>query len=508
MKYRNNVKGAIALGLSLALAACGEQTAEPSATLALTECRIANIDNAIRCGKLPVWENRATKQGRKLDVFVAVIPATAKAKEPDPVFVLVGGPGQAASDYGREALAMMGGLNNRRDIVLVDQRGTGRTNGLQCKSEDPYEVPSLDAAKRDARGRELMIACRDALSKRADLTQYTTTIAMADLDDVRAALGYKQINLWGGSYGTRAAQEYMRRYPNNVRSVVLDGVAPPSMALPATFARDAGAAYDKLMAACEANTACNKQFPALKTSVDTLLANIDKTPQRINMPDPVTGVSRELTITREAVMGAIFSNLYVPELGAILPNAINAALRNDFAPLMALSATVIDSLDDKIYAGMRMSVVCAEDAPRIPDNAASSPDARAPFGHYFVREFKRACDLWPRGAMAADFATPVNSTVPVLVLSGGLDPVTPPIMGEEIVKTLPKSKHLIAPNVGHGVSSRGCAPQLIRKFVEAADVASIDGACLAKLPRPLFYEPLQRKAAVTDSSSQTKGERS
>jgi len=490
------------------LAACGDTASQNKATLALTECRVTNVENAVKCAKLPVVENRAAGQGRKIDINIVVLPASARIKEPDPIFLFAGGPGQAASDLAREALAMLGGLNAKRDIVLVDQRGTGKSNGLVCKMVDTEMLKITDAAVRERLSRKLLEECRDTLAKRADLTQYTTTIAMADIEEVRAALGYDKINLWGGSYGTRSAMEYLRRYPDRVRAVVIDGVAPPSMTLPASFARDAGAVYEKMLAACEQDKVCATQNANLKSQVEQLLAGLDKQSRKITLSDPLTGKPREIAVNREGILMALFAPLYAPELSALLPESFNRANQGDFAPLMALSSAFTDGMEEKMAMGMRFSVVCAEDVPRYLGRVSAS-EGIAPFGTLFEREFAKACEIWPKGVMAKDFDQPVMSAKPVLILSGGLDPVTPPLLGDEVKKTLSNSLHLVAPNIGHGVSGRACSPKLIKKFIETASIADLDGKCLERLPRPMFYQPMKLKepAAASPAGNLTGNEK-
>jgi pimeloyl-ACP methyl ester carboxylesterase len=449
------------------------------------------VDNEVKCGTLDVFENRATRQGRKIAINIVVLPAIARNKEPDPVFFFAGGPGQAAAELAREALAIVGGLNNKRDLVLIDQRGTGKSNGLSCTFPDATSAEMTDPAKRDQANRKAVIACRDKLATRADLTQYTTMIAMADIDDVREALGYQSINLWGGSYGTRAAMEYLRRYENRVRTVVLDGVAPPSLALPESFSRDAGAVLEKMVAACGKEARCRKQYADLKVTLDDLLLSLTKTPHSVSVADPVTGLKRDVKVTREMLLTAIFPALYVPEMVSMLPAALANAKQGDYAALMAMSAVFGDFAEEKLARGMQLSVVCAEDVPRI---RRGEPQLQPqPFGQMFVDEFAKGCELWPKGAVAADFDQPVKSAKPVLILSGALDPVTPPPNGEEVRKSFSNSLHAIAPNLGHGVSHHGCGPKLIRKFIETASVAELDSKCLERIPRPLFFAPLQER---------------
>lgn len=482
-----------AMGL-VVLAACTPETATGSlATLALTPCRVAHVDTEVKCATLPVFENRATGAGRKIGLNIVVLPALARNKEPDPIFIFAGGPGQAAGGLAREVLAMLGGLNSKRDLVLIDQRGTGKSNGLHCTFPDATSVEMQDPATRDAASREATIACRDKLAAKADLSLYTTTIAIADIDEVRAALGYAEINLWGGSYGTRAAMEYLRRYENRVRSVVLDGVAPPSLALPASFAGDAGQVLEKMFAACKKEAPCEKQYADVKTHLDDFLAALEKSPRKARVADPMSGVVREIKVSREMLLGAIFPALYVPEMVALLPASLAAAKQGDYAGLMAMSALFNDSAEEKMSRGMQLSVVCTEDLPRV-NRAGKHPP---PFAGVFVDEFAKACESWPTGTMPADFTQAVKSAKPVLILSGALDPVTPPAYGEEVKKNFTNAAHAIAPNIGHGVSARGCAPKLIKKFVETASIADLDLRCLERLPRPTFFRPLQERAKVT-----------
>ena len=477
----------------LLLAACGETSAPMlTATLPLKPCRIAFVDNEVKCGTLDVIENRETREGRKIALNIVVLPAIARNKEPDPIFVFAGGPGQAAGELAREAMAILGGLNNRRDIVLIDQRGTGKSNGLMCAFPDANSVAMNDPARRDALTKKTLIACRDKLLLKADLTQYTTTIAMADIDQVREALGYARINLWGGSYGTRAAMEYLRRHEHRVRSVVLDGVAPPSLMLPESFARDAASALEKMVLACEKDAGCGKQYARLNLSIDELGASLAAKPRSISIKDPVTGIARDVSVSREMLLRAVFATLYVPEMAALLPESIAQARQGDYAPLTALGGVFGDMAEEKLALGMQLSVVCAEDVPRIKqDSVATQPP---PFGRMFVSEFAKNCEIWPRGKMAQDFDQPVKSAKPVLIFSGALDPVTPPQYGEEVAKGFSNVVHAVAPNVGHGVSIRGCAPKLIKKFIETAVTTGLDEKCLERMPRPLFYAPLREKA--------------
>ncbi len=489
-------------GVAIAtLGACGGSStgvdASAKPTLVLNPCRVKGVETEVKCATLDVIENRESKQGRKIGLNIVVLPALSRVKEPDPIFLFAGGPGQGSGDLAREAMAMLRDLNTKRDIVLIDQRGTGKSNFLGCKTPPLTDAELASSALREAKEIKLTAQCRDELSKRADLTQYTTTIAMADYDEARAALGYSKINLFGASYGTRSSMEYLRRYPDRVRSVTIDGVAPPSMALPGWFARDAGAAYEKMLSDCAKDTQCAAQFPNLKADIDALLAGLEKSPKKTKVIDAVTGIAKDTEITRDTVLMAIFTALYVPEYAALLPANIAQARAGDFSPLFSLSGLMGDPSEEKMAGGMHLSVICAEDMPRITPEFINGEAKRQPFGRMFIDKMAKACEIWPKGKMAADFATPVKSDKPVLIFSGGLDPVTPSVHGEEVKASLPSAKHIVASQIGHGVAFHGCGPKLVKEFIEKASVASLNEACVQKMPRPTFFEPLKERKKDT-----------
>lgn len=458
----------------------------------LKPCRVSGVESEVKCGTLEVFENRETQKGRKIPLNVVVIPAVSRNKEPDAIFIFAGGPGQAAAELAREILMVVKTLNNQRDLVLVDQRGTGKSNGLDCSFPDLTSQEEEDPEKLEAANKKSLAECRAKLERHADLTQYTTTIAVADIENVRQALDYPVINLWGASYGTRAALEYLRRYESKVRTVVLDGVVPPSLRMPESFARDANQALQKMLAACSDQSACAKKFADLKGTIDTIVTSLQEAPVKITMVDPLSGLSHPMVVTHEVFLSVVFSVLYVPELTALLPAMLAKAKAGDYSALLAIGGQFGDEdSPTKIARGMQLSVMCAEDLPRVKSgNLGLQPP---PFKQLFLDELLKACETWPKGSMAKDFDEPVKSSKPVLILSGGLDPVTPPQNGDEVRKSLPNSLHAVAPNIGHGVSMHGCAPKMLKQFVESASVAELDAKCLEKIPRPLFFEPLLEK---------------
>ncbi|HEX4942879.1 MAG TPA: alpha/beta hydrolase [Usitatibacteraceae bacterium] len=468
----------------LAVSSCTPIPETGHGTMKLADCRVAGLDRIARCGSQQVWEDRASRQGRRIEIRVAVIPARRRDAEPDPIVVLAGGPGQGAIALAPQVTTLFARLNDSRDLVLVDQRGTGGSHPLDC---EPEEDAGLQSLFEDALPEKMVKDCLASLD--ADPRHYATSTAVADLDEVLGALGYARVNLWGGSYGTRVALEFMRRHPGRVRTATLDGVAPMGMKLPLSFVADGEAAFDRLVADCESEAACRRSYPGLRGEVSGLRARLARRPARVAIVDPVTGEPQAVRVTENILLSGLFRPLYAPELASLLPLAITRASDGDFNPLLAQNLELAEDIADNLSVGMHLSVICSEDVPRITpgDLAAAS---RGFFGRALVDDFLRACRHWPRAQLPADFYEPVRSMAPVLILSGGIDPATPPRHGEAVAAGLPNARHAVAPHLSHGVSGHGCAPRLIEKFVRSADARSLDTTCLARIPRPLFVLPV------------------
>ena len=478
-----------------ALAAPAASAAEAAAEPALLQpCRLRGVEHEARCGAVVRPLDPTRPDGPTIEVRFAVLPALARRKHPDPVFLLAGGPGQSAIEIAGAVEQLMARLVNRRDIVLVDQRGTGRSAPLTC--EVPAPTTPLAELADPARQRAALRRCRERLQglPHGDLRQYTTTIAMADVDAVRQALGAAQVNLVGASYGTRAALEYLRQFPHAVRRVVLDGVAPPDMALPAAFAPDAQTAFDALATACEAEPACAAQYPDLQPRWREVLAAL---PREVALAHPVTGVDERFVLTREAAVSMLRLPLYLPVLASALPLAVGEAAAGRFAALAGLAAAMggrRGALD--LAEGMHFSVVCAEDAPRL----ASAPAAPAPaFGTTFADLYRDTCATWPRGSVPEAFYTMPPAPAATLVLSGGIDPVTPPRHGERAAQALgTKARHVIVPKAGHGVMGIGCMRDVLYRFIDAetdTDALAVDTACVESIPRPPAFQPVRAATA-------------
>jgi pimeloyl-ACP methyl ester carboxylesterase len=473
-----------AFAMALLAAAAGAASADQP----LAPCRVPGLKNEVQCGAVTRALDPGKPAGTTIEVHYVVVPAMARNKLPDPLFMLAGGPGQSAIDVAPQVMPLFARINNRRDIVFVDQRGTGRSAPLQC--EDPRHRPLAEQADPERQLAQLM-QCRDTLTKLpyGDLRLFTTTLAMQDIDAVRRQLGAERIDLVGGSYGTRAALEYLRQFPAQVRRSVIDGVAPPDMVLPVSFAVDNQAAFEAVLAGCEAEAACRQQHPNLRADWQAVLGGL---PRRVTVTHPLTGRAESFTLTREMVLGAVRGPLYAPALAAALPQAIAEAKDGRYEPLVGLASLFASRKGMSLAMGMHFSVVCAEDAPRV----ATAPSASgAEFGRDFTRMYERVCAGWPRGEVPADFYRIAPAASPVLLLSGGLDPVTPPRHAERVAQALgPKARHVVVPNAGHGVMAIACMRDVLYRFIDAADDAqalAVDAGCAKAVPRPPAYRPIE-----------------
>jgi pimeloyl-ACP methyl ester carboxylesterase len=446
----------------------------------LHPCKIDEGPTEAFCGTYSVFEDRSAKTGRQIALKIVVAPALKRDPRPDPLFILEGGPGAGAATLANDVLPMFRRFQLDRDIVLIDQRGTGDSNPLNCEPDDREEE---DFSKIDNYPVERLRTCLAGL--KADARLYTTSIAMDDIDDVRRYLAYSVINLWGGSYGTRAALVYLKRHEDSVRSVVLDAVAPPDMRLPLFMPRDGQRALDLMVEDCARDAACAKQFPHLRESATTLFAHAAANP-RITFIHPRTGKSAEITISQRRVASIVYSALYDPTITSLLPRLITDAAQGNYQGLLALGFST-DLPKGAMSEGMFLSVVCAEDMPRIlPDEVARQ--AKGNFlGTTFFDTRMKPCEFWPRGAVADEFYQPVVSAKPVLIFSGADDPITPPSWGDQVAQHLKNSKHFVVPGAGHGSTPRGCVPELIGKFLDQASVTNLDPACLQSQHRPPFF---------------------
>jgi len=466
------------MGMAALFAATGAQ-AETS------PCRLPDFPQELRCGKIQRPLNPAEPAGKKIDIQYVVIPSQDKNKLPDAVFMLAGGPGQSAVNLASFGQAMFSRLNKRRDLVFVDQRGTGRSASLACP-----EVEADTDVDTEAQIQKKSDACLQRLQTLpyGDLRYFTTSIAVQDLEAVRQQQGYQKINLVGASYGTRVGLEYLRQFPQSVKRLVLDGVVPPDMGLPAA---DAQTALEDLFADCAKQTACNQAYPHLATQWQKLLASM---PATVSMTHPRLGTPFKFTMTRDMLLGQIQRTLYAPTSVAALPYAISQALQGNYQPLVTLSGTVSLPGPASINYGMHFAVWCTEAYAR---PLAAPKDE---FEKTMMQLYERTCKNWPRGEVPAGFFTIPAAPSPVLLLSGGIDPVTPIRHGAAVAKALgPNARHVTIQNAGHGLLSQGCVRDVVYRFLSAkedAEALKTDTSCVRQIPRPLAWQPLQANSGA------------
>jgi pimeloyl-ACP methyl ester carboxylesterase len=473
---RSKVAGFILAGMMItpALGACSNRTGAGAGRLHF--CGIGEGPRGSYCGVLTVFENRAAQSGRTIDLKIVIAGALRRDPKPDPLFVLVGGPAGGAATMAGSLAPMFRSYQKDRDIVFVDQRGTGASNPLDC------EPPERTLAAIVEYPVERFRRCLEDLD--ADPRFYTTAPAMDDLDEVRRYLGYDRINLWGSSYGTRAALVYLARHEATVRSAVLDSAAPIDWPFALYLPRDGQRALDRLIEDCAAATECARRFPDLGATVRAVLDRAAKAPA-IRMVHPRTGAPIAATISRELIAGTILFALYAPATASLLPQLLSDAERGDFQGLLSLRL-----LDGPPASGAGegafLSVYCSEDAPRFTREDAVREASGTFLGTAALDAFYKPCAFWPKATVEPDFYKPPVSQKPVLVLSGDLDPVLPPVRGEQVASSLPNARHFVVPGAGHMTSLSGCVPRLIGEFLTTADAGALDTNCLKSMERPPF----------------------
>ena len=458
-------------------------------------CEVSNVPGGGRCATYEVYENRAAGKGRKIGLHVLVLPALSKTPAPDPVFWLHGGPGAAATDTAPAAGqgGFLEGLRADHDLVFVDQRGTGRSHPLNCDvGDDSNDLPSFFGKLFPP---ELVRACREVLEKDSDLKLYTTPIAMDDLDEVRAALGYGKIDIVAASYGSIAAQAYIRQHGDRVRAAFLAGVATPGIKQPLPFARGAQEALELLYKECDADAACKAAFPNIRKEFDAVLARFGRGAIDVDLIDPVTKKERRVALERENYVERLRLMLYTTTFARFLPLIVHRAFQDDWLPFE--SVAIAYNPGSILARGMYMTVTCSEGVPFITE--AETAGTRGTFvGDRRVRAHQEACRQWPRGDVPASFIEPVRSSVPVLMFSGEADGSTPQWLGEGAVKYLANGRQIEVPHYGHQADSP-CMWAVMDQFIRTAQVKDLDVSCVKDIRRPPFATEIPEAMAIGGS---------
>ena len=470
--------------VGVATPAADPRVAAPQSRITLAPCEVAGIADRGQCGTYDVFENRVARSGRKIALNIIVLPALGLTHAPDPVFWLEGGPGAAATQaIGPVSQQYLRGLRNDHDLVFVDERGTGKSNPLKC--DDIGETPSnLDGYFGKLFPLAAIRACRAKLEQVADLTQYTTSIAMDDLDDVRSALGYDTINLSGASYGTLAAQVYMRHHPDRVRSAFLIGIVTPGFRLPLPFAKATENALTQMFADCVTDSACRDAFPNLKDEFSAVVARFAGGPLSVQMIDPVTQQSRTVVLERESYVEHLRAMLYSTGGARFVPIVVHRAFLQDFLPFQTM-AVRYNLGGPQTARGLYFSVTCSEAAPFISDEDIVAETRGTFLGDRRVRAHLAACREWPHADVPRRFTDPVRSETPVILFSGEADGSTPPWMAGAAVTLLPNGRQIKAPHTGHQIDGP-CTWNLMQTFIKNPSAPQLDSSCVDKAQRPAF----------------------
>jgi pimeloyl-ACP methyl ester carboxylesterase len=476
----------------MALLTAGRATANSSPPVAsgtpiFAPCEIEDLTGTAvytaECTDFEVAENPDKPDGRRIELRVARVPAINRRRAPDPLFLLAGGPGMGATVLYGNAAPAFARIHRNRDIVLVDQRGTGSSNPLNCDIDDV----KMMSASADALSVETE-RCRAELSKRADLAFYTTTVAVRDLDAVRAALGYEQINLYGSSYGTRVAEHYLRRYPSRVRAVILDGVIAPEEALGPNTAIDAENALQNVFKRCAQDAHCHKRFGDPAETYRAVRAALDAKAVHVELPDPTTGSPQKIDFGPAHLAVVLRLSTYSSEQAALLPLTLDLANVGNYTPLVGQFLMTVKQLGDVVAYGMHNSVVCTEDVPFYEPEKIDRKKIAATFmGDSQIDALQTLCKGWPRGPLDADLHAPLKSDVPVLLLSGGNDPVTPAANADRARVGLTNSVHLVLPDLGHGQIGAPCMDRVMADFLASGASKGLDTSCTKRAkPMPFF----------------------
>lgn len=469
------------------LVLCTGAGAQP---LDLEECRISAGPGfgsiKARCGTLMRPVNPADPASPEIELRVAVVPALNLSPENDPIVPIAGGPGQGSVEFYAAMEGAFEPLRRNRDILLVDQRGTGASARMDCPIDDDAILFETEFSLDDTI--EFIDDCLDGLPH--DPRYFTTSVAVTDLEAVRKALGYSALNLYGVSYGTRVAQHFARRYPDSTRTVVIDGVVPPQIALGPEIATESQKAVDNILARCIEETACNERFPDIEATFARIVAQLRQAPVEITVPHPNTGRMEQITFGEGQFAGAVRLLAYNPTSIALLPLFIDEAGKGNWAPLGAQFMMTALAMSDALALGMHNAVMCTEDLPFLDQTTIDFDGIEASYmGSFQLETLEAICAIWPAGPIDAEFKVPVASDLPFLLLSGDADPITPPRYAKMAMVDLTNKEHLVGRHQGHGQIAVGCTSRVVADFVDAADPNDLDTDCMERnFVMPFFLD--------------------
>jgi len=447
-------------------------------------CHLEGIRAQVQCGTLSLPENYDKLDGKYITINFAVLPAIDSTQNKTPLLFLAGGPGQAAVELAAHIRRTFAEIRKTRDIILVDQRGTGQSNPLQC--DEPQQAQLYSIIPEDFNENEV-VECVQALKKENDLSQFTSENAIRDFDAIRQALGHQQVHLYGGSYGTRAALVYMRMYPQTIKSVVLDSVGPIEVPI-GTFGLSAERSFNLLLKHCLEDKDCHTAYPDLAQEYKTVLQRLSESTVSLPINHPRLGTKTPFVLSSGKFINVLFKQLYSMETRSMVPLVIHEAFKQNYQPLIGLIATTDGAMD--MYVGLTFNIVCNEDMPKITAEMFAK-DAQNSFdGNNSHIAWKTACPVWPVYKVDESFYQPVIANIPTLILSGNVDPVTPPSNGDYSAATLPNSHHIVSESDAHIVASTICGVDIMNEFLTTQNPKTVDDTCLSELPKQSFMTGL------------------
>ena len=454
--------------------------------LVIDDCYNEDIGEWVRCGTYEVMENRNVTRGHKFKLNFIILPAGNPNPASDPIFVLDGGPGVGAADRIKMWARHLEKLRPERDIVLVDQRGTGSSNPLPClRAGDPE---SAQTYLQDMFPEDYVRQCREELQKGNDLRYYHSMIAMADINDLRTALGYKLINLYGVSYGAHMAIVLMKHFPQSIRSVVLEAPGVPSLLYPSSLAQDTEEALEMLFADCASDSDCAADYPNLRDEFNAVLNRLKQNSIQVTITNPINGSPETVVFTHSCFIQGVRSLLYNVYSRRWLPAFIYWAYREAYFPLVEWITDQMYGTSQSLSFGMLLCVTCTETIPYINFEKARAEAEGTLMGSYRLDQQQRACDLWVSGYLPADFNELPQVSIPTLIFTGELDPVVRPYNGEILANVLPNSYHYSIPNTGHGMGAswESGLDDVVAQFVQQGVLAGLDFSCADNNQYPPF----------------------
>lgn len=430
---------------------------------------------------LHVFENNSQQRGRKIPLYIEVLPATDSGKKQDPLFILMGGPGQAATDLVAFFADIMAPVNRHSDIVFIDQRGTGRSHPLKLSMN---YLSLQDYFNDEFLNDTLIRGQHERMARQSDLRCYGTLNAAIDLETVRRAMGYGRIHIYGTSYGSRLALTYMKMHPANVHTATLKGIVPDKLVIPYRFAADAQKSLDYLVADCASIDSCRVAFPGLETEIRKLFASV--LPAKTSLLNPQTQKNETVEISNASAAITLRVLLLSPASAVTIPFLVTEANKGNFTPLANSIIAVKKSYITGLYDGMSLCVTCFEDYPLLIKLPAPDRD-KSFLSDYWINRIKIPCKIWnPDGRLARQPKLTLMKT-PVLLISSERDPATPPAYGEEVLKYFPNGKHIIISQASHSFNGMtDCVENIICDFMLRGTTRNIRADCIHSIRFPAY----------------------